>query len=102
MSVRKIYISGPVTGTDDYLERFCNAETDLRKRGYVPLNPARVMAQLPEETEYQEYLDVSLSLLSLCDEIYLLSGWENSNGSSLELAYAKAFGMDIHDDDLLE
>lgn len=34
MKEPKIYISGAITGTDDYLERFTKAETKLRSRGY--------------------------------------------------------------------
>ena len=43
----KIYISGAITGTDDYMERFEKAEKELTDKGYSVLNPAKVNAQLP-------------------------------------------------------
>ncbi len=32
----KVYISGPVTGTDDYVERFQKAEDELYGQGFIP------------------------------------------------------------------
>ena len=51
----KIYISGAITGTDDYMERFAKAEKELTEQGYSVINPAKVNAQLPEDTSYEEY-----------------------------------------------
>ena len=45
----KIYISGAITGTDDYMERFSKAEKELAEQGYSVVNPAKVNAQLPED-----------------------------------------------------
>ena len=36
----KIYISGPITGVDDYRKIFGEAEKALIKDGHVVLNPA--------------------------------------------------------------
>ena len=49
----KIYISGAITGTDDYMERFEKAEKELAEKGYSVVNPAKVNAQLPEDTSYE-------------------------------------------------
>ena len=49
----KIYISGAITGTDDYMERFVKAEKELTENGYSAINPAKVNAQLPEDTSYE-------------------------------------------------
>ena len=50
----KIYISGAITGIDDYMERFAKAEKKLTEQGYSVVNPAKVNAQLPEDTTYEE------------------------------------------------
>ena len=38
----KIYISGAITGTDDYMKRFAKAEKELTEKGYSVVNPAKV------------------------------------------------------------
>ena len=44
----KIYISGKITGTTDYIKRFERAEKAISN--YIVINPAKVNAQLPIET----------------------------------------------------
>lgn len=80
----KVYISGAITGTKDYMERFAQAEKELTERGYSVINPAKVNAQLPDDTTYEEYMKMSLAMLDMCDYICMLDGWEKSNGACLE------------------
>ena len=91
----KIYISGAITGTDDYMERFAKAEIELTEQGYSVVNPAKVNAQLPEDTGYEEYMKMSFCMLDMCDNICMLKGWEKSCGSNRELGYAMAKNMII-------
>ena len=91
----KCYISGAITGTDGYMERFAEAEKKLSKDFFSVINPAKVNAQLPDDTTYEEYMKMSLTMLEMCDYIYMLTGWENSNGACLEYQYAKALGKNI-------
>ena len=86
----KIYISGPITGTDDYMERFAKAEKELTEQGYSVVNPAKVNAQLPEDTTYEEYMKMCFCMLDLCDSIYMLNGWSKSCGANREYGYAMA------------
>lgn len=90
-----IYISGKITGTNDYLQRFEQAEKELISNNYTPLNPAKVNDTLPK-VSYEEYIKMSLCMLSLCDSIYMLSGWEDSVGARLEWNYAKANNYKIY------
>ena len=91
----KIYISGAITGTDDYMERFARAEKELEEQGYSVVNPAKVNAQLPKDTSYEEYMKMSLCMLDMCDSIYMLKCWKKSCGSNRELGYAMAKNMII-------
>lgn len=74
------------------MERFEEAETLLTNAGLAVYKPAKYNAMLPEETEYGDYMTISFALLSVCDAIYMLPGWENSNGATAELHYANVHG----------
>ena len=82
----KIYISGKITGTTDYIKRFERAEKTLSN--YIVINPAKVNAQLPIETTWKEYMQMSMTMLKMCNAIYMLKGWEDSKGARLEYNYA--------------
>lgn len=89
----RIYISGAITGTEDYLERFKAAEELLAKDNEV-LNPAAVCARLPE-LKYEEYMKVAFTMLAMSEAIYMLPGWQQSRGANREYGYAIAKGMMI-------
>ena len=91
----KIYISGAITGTDDYMERFAKAENELTAKGWSVVNPAKVNAQLPEDTIYGEYMKMCFCMLDMCVAIYMLDGFEKSCGANRELNYAMAKDMII-------
>ena len=93
--MKKVYISGPITGTDDYMERFAKAEKELTEKCYSVVNPAKVNAQLPEDTGYEEYMKMSFCMLEMCDSICMLKGWEKSCGANREYGYALAKDMII-------
>lgn len=88
----KVYISGAITGTSDYMARFAAAEKHLTSMGHKVFNPARINSQLPDGTSYEEYMSVSLCLLDLCSAIYMLDGWNESRGANREYGYAVAKG----------
>ena len=92
----KIYISGAVTGTDDYLERFARAEEQLKAQGFEVINPAAINAVLPRSTSYEQYMDMSRLMLSFCDGVFMLNGWEQSRGAKQEFAWAVLDGMKIY------
>lgn len=92
---QRIYISGAITGTDDFIERFAKAQKDLEEQGYSVVNPAAVNSMLPKDTGYEEYMRMSFLMLDMCDTIYMLDGWSKSCGANREYGYAIAMNKVI-------
>ena len=66
----RIYIAGPITGTDDYIERFAAAEAKLQKEGNLVVNPTAFSAHLLNaEFDWAEFMSVTLTLMKTCDKV---------------------------------
>jgi hypothetical protein len=92
---KRIYLSGPITGTTDYMERFSEAQKRLENLGYSVVNPALVNSKLPEDTTYEQYMKMSFTMLSMCNYIYMLQGYEKSNGAIKELKMAEICNISV-------
>lgn len=88
----KIFISGKITGDENYIEKFTKAEELLTSRGYYDIvNPAIICSSLNKKTTtWQQLMDISETLLGMCDAIFMIEGWEYSTGASIEHATARA------------
>ena len=91
--MRIVYIAGPITGIDDYRERFARAEAQVRERKGVEavLNPAVLPGGLPQEA----YMPICLDMLQQADTICLMPGWRASPGANMERRFAEYQGKDI-------
>ena len=90
---RIAYISGAITENPDYLEQFLLAESYLEISGFIVLNPA----VLPEGMAHAKYLPINDAMISVCDEFFLIPGWEDSAGVAHELKTVKSLGLPIHE-----
>lgn len=88
MKKHKIYLSGPVTGTDDYMKKFLKLDQELVEAGFTVVNPAVVNFNLPEDTTHEEYMKMSLVMLEMCDAVIMMEGYEKSRGCNMELCHA--------------
>lgn len=79
----KIYISGKITGKDyeKAKEQFQKAEDVLTFQGYEVINPIKYN---DTSMTWNECMRNCISLLMLCDAIYMLEGWRESRGARLE------------------
>lgn len=90
----RVYIAGKVSGTDDYKERFGEAEQYLKSLGLEAVNP---VDHTYDTWDYKMLFDRGMNMLRSCKMIALLPGFEDSPGARAELAYAKAVGMPVFD-----
>lgn len=90
-----VYISGKITGTDDYMERFDEAEKKLSEAGYMVINPARIMQPVAGWMDYWKIIDICVAMVKVCDIIFMLNGWEDSTGASTERTFAKMAGIKV-------
>lgn len=97
----KIYISGPITDTEDYQDRFAAAEKFLKAKGYTTINPAAELADRdPAVTTWEEYMGDALKMLATADGIYMLKDWRNSKGAVIEYKVALAMDKQIYEEEL--
>lgn len=95
--MRNIYISGKITGDGGYIEKFKAAEKKIRQqyKGCEVINPALILQTMPESTTHKEYMAISLCLLDMCDSIYMLPDWKESEGANMEYHRAVNMGCQI-------
>jgi hypothetical protein len=92
--MKKIYISGPMTGLPQYNRPAFNlAAVSIRKSGSIPINPARH----PLGLDYEEYMSYSMLDVEHCDCVALLPGWETSLGALREVAYAAKLEKPVYE-----
>lgn len=94
MEINMIYISGPITGCDDFQVRFAKAQAELEKRGQKVVNPALLPLVMPGAT-YDQYMSIDLALMDMCSAVRMLNGWEQSHGATMEYGYAMGKDMII-------
>lgn len=93
--MEKVYLSGPITGTEDYESRFNAEETRFKYAGYKVVNPVKQCAKLGTGKAHEEYMKYILPFLLECDCIYLMEGWEESEGCKLEKLVADGCGIPV-------
>ena len=88
----KIYLSGKISGTDlDYVRRlFDKVATTLRALGHEVTNP--LCNGLSETAPWEAHIAKDIANLLQCEGIYMLQGWEESQGARIEHAVAKELG----------
>lgn len=89
-----IFLSGAITGVDNYWGTFERADDDLTSRGYTVLNPAL----LPEGMQAKNYTDICWVMLANADAVLMLPGWEDSMGAVAEHRLADLLDKPVYYD----
>lgn len=93
----KIYISGAITGVQNYRENFDRAAAEITAKGHEAVNPCDLDKILnPKTTSWDRFMMADIGLLRACDAICLLEGWEHSEGAKIERDEAETLGLTIY------
>lgn len=94
-TTNRTYICGPITGLTEESVRtnFRLAEQNLKNKGLTPISPLN--NGLPWDAPWTEHVKASLKMMLDCNSLFVLKGWENSNGCNLEINIAKKLGMPV-------
>ena len=94
-----IYIAGPMRGKENNNETaFFNAEKRLNRRGFTVLNPLTIGRGIASDEVIasdanllKTVMRIERTLIRFCDAIYMLEGWQDSQGAKAELVTAIGF-----------
>ena len=103
----RIYIAGPMKGYEEFNEdAFIRADDFLVELGFEVVNPLEIGEGFGLPREIQEspeilkrLIDFELAAVRSCDAIFLLHGWEKSQGAREELRVALDCKLEIHTED---
>lgn len=92
--MKRIYISGPMTGLPELNFPAFRAEAArLRALGFEVVNPAEINPDTA--MSWHECMRADIRALCDCDTVATLPGWMASNGAHLEVHLAHRLGMRI-------
>ena len=91
MEPKKIYLSGKITGDDNYAETFENKAAELTEQGALVFNPA----VHPNMFTHGQFMELDLLALSFCNSIYMMKNWRDSKGAKMEFEEAKVLGLPV-------
>lgn len=86
------YLSGKITGDDDYRIKFEKAEKLLTQKGYKVLNPIK---HEKDGKSWIYYMKKDIKKLLKCDGIILLEDFQKSKGAKLEKIIAENLGYKV-------
>ena len=102
--MKKIYIAGKLNAMAvDYLynvHKMMVTAQEVKSAGYSVYVPAidLLMGIMHGYTKYEEYFDNSQPWIECADAIFLVPGWESSEGTKREIALAEKNGVPIFSD----
>lgn len=91
---KRIFVCGPMSGLPKMNYPAFNLRArQLRALGHIVENPAE--NPIPPGGAWVDYMRMSITQVTRCDSVYVLPGWENSRGASLEVHIARALGLEV-------
>lgn len=95
MSIRFVYVAGPLTGDQLVNIRLAiDAADSLRREGFIPFVPhLNGLWYFVYPNDYEEWLRMDLLWLEKCDAVLRLDG--DSKGADREVKHAKERGIPV-------
>lgn len=96
--IKRIYLSGAITGVEGWQEIFQDAATALRIRGLEVFNPGEHQdpdAPIIGAEAYKHYMALELPEVIAADAVVVLDGWKDSRGARLEVHTAVVCGIPV-------
>lgn len=107
--MRKIYISGAISGLEEQATRkkFREAQERWQRMDFPVINPFDLYDQAKkhygtESIAWGLIMRLDLKALETCQAIYMLKGWENSPGARIEREFAMRLGLDVKYEEIIE
>lgn len=102
----RIYISGAITGNENYQKDFERGEKIAALLNCIPVNPAKLSGQKFRNASpapaWEDYMKFDIPLLCGCQAVLMLKGWVCSKGANLEHDIASRLGMQIFYEERME
>jgi len=89
------YLTGPITGVDNYRQVFAEYAQALTKRGYNVINPAALDGD--EHPNWIAAMKRDIKLVCDVDVLAVMPDWKNSAGARFEVDVAFRLGIPIID-----
>lgn len=83
----KVYVAGKITGLANYKELFNEAVEQLQAEGHTVMNPSVLSSGFAQD----EYMKICYSMIDVCDGVFFLNNWRDSEGAKLEHVYSVSF-----------
>ncbi len=100
--MKLIYIAGPYRAKNhsqviDNIYNARDAAVELLRRGWGYICPHLNSGGL-EQYGFSDdiFLDIGLEQMRRCDAVFVLDGWERSEGTKMEIKFAKAWRLPIY------
>lgn len=110
MKIKKVMISQPMNGfTDKQIEEQRNKAINyLTKKGFEIINTLFTDEWYNKDNMKERgiiqiplcFLSKSIENMSKCDAVYFVKGWEKARGCKIEHDIAKAYGIEIIEEEI--
>lgn len=88
---KSVFLSGPITGIDDYKDKFEDAMEIIRALGASSVfNPA---AEIPDNTKREEAMRICTGKVITIDCVVMLPNWRDSEGACFEYVASEICGI---------
>lgn len=95
--MKTVYIAHPYGGKEENKQKAEKIVLDImrNKENIIPVSPIHAYGFAYNEFEYEKGMEYCLTLLAMCDEIWIYGNWEKSRGCRMEKQLAKSMGKPI-------